>query len=179
MASPANAPIYPSKDPGRSRGRIKTEFISSVLRQTADRIMLEQNRVAEAWNLFKEDGSGDLKRSLQGNFSINAAGEGGKLRFRYLTYFRFLDMPDPRRKIRQAKREGYHLYNRIMFGNIYNYAVPELMWGFTNEVRDEMIDILETSMTASDRYHLLSERLDGAIYDKDRFIANLLTRMKK
>ena len=120
-----------------NRSRIKTDFVSSVLKETAEEIRDKQTKVADEWSLF-EKGSGELKKWLQGHFSVDNQEGGGKLSMRYLTYARFLDLPDPRRKVRQLKREGYHLYNRIVFGILYNNTMPTLRYGFTDDIQQEI-----------------------------------------
>jgi hypothetical protein len=117
--------------------RIKTEFVSSVLKKTAEEIRDAQSKVAEEWSLF-EKGSGELKRWLQGHFSVADQEGGAKLSMRYLAYARFLDIPDPRRRVRRLKREGYHLYNRIVFGILYRDTQQTLRYGFTEEIQREI-----------------------------------------
>lgn len=114
--------------------RIKTAFVSSVLRQTAEQIQASQQRVVDEWNLFSSSEK-KLYNSLKGHFSLANNEGGAKLQMGFLKYARFLDMADPRRKL---KREGYHLYNRIMFGNIYGYSIPTIQWGFTDEIKAEI-----------------------------------------
>jgi hypothetical protein len=115
--------------------RIKTEFVSSVLKETAEKIRDAQSKVAEEWSLFE---GGELKKWLRGHFSVGKQDGGGKLSMHYLAYARFLDLPDPRRKVRQLKREGYHLYNRIVFGTLYNDTMPTLRYGFTEDLQKEI-----------------------------------------
>lgn len=112
--------------------RIKTAFVSSVLKETAERIYTEQQQAASDWNLFN---TGELDQSLKGHFSIANNEGGAKLSMGYLKYARWLDMKDDRRKI---KREGFHLYNRILFGNIYSYAKPRIMYELTDELRAQI-----------------------------------------
>ena len=164
-------PKYRSKIP-TNRMRIKTAFVSAVLRETAIRIREDQNRVVDEWDLFE---SGALKSSLQGNFSVGAEGDGGNLRMRYLTYFRFLDMPDPRRKSRRLKREGYHAYNQIVFGNLYSYGLPELQYGFTKEIHDKMVGEIDLAMSGMNKYQR-AEMMLTDIADKDRFMAAILSK---
>ena len=111
--------------------RVETRFISEVMADTAQVIREMQQKTADEWNLFK---SGELKKSLQGHFSVSNQDEGASLSMRYLTYARFLDLRDPRRTITKS-REGYHLYNRIVFGILYNQTRPKLSYGFTEEVK--------------------------------------------
>lgn len=164
-------PKYTAKIP-TNRMRIKTAFVSAVLRETAIRIREDQNRVVDEWDLFE---SGTLKNALQGNFSVGAEGESGNLRMRYLTYFRFLDIPDPRRQMRRTKREGYHTYNRIVFGNLYNFGLPELQYGFTKEIHDQMVGEIDKAMAGMSKYKR-AEMMLTDIADKDRFMAAVLSK---
>lgn len=124
-----------------SQLRIKTQFVSSVLKQTAERIQSEQIAVVNDWDLFK---SGLMKSSLQGHFSVNSSENGAKLSMRYLEYVRLLDMKDPRRKL---KREGYHLYNRIVFGTLYYRALPTLKYGFTEQIQQDLKKDIEDTLS--------------------------------
>jgi hypothetical protein len=122
----------PSFSPQRhtDTNRIKIAFRSQILKESAMLILKKQNEVVDLYDLFE---SGSLKRSLQGHFSVSDINSGSQLTMRYLTYFRFLDMADSRRRNREWKREGYHLYNKIMFGYLYKQTMPQLKYGFTEE----------------------------------------------
>lgn len=128
---PAFAPIKST-----NRLRIKTQFASAILAQTAEAIREEQQSVAQEWSLFD---TLELKRSLQGHFSVKNTDTGSQLSMSYLVYARFLDIADPRRKV---NREGYHLYNRIVFGILYNRTLAALKFGFTDDIRKSMTQIL-------------------------------------
>lgn len=152
--------------------RIKTVFVSAVLRETAERIRIEQNEVVDAWDLFE---SGTLKSMLRGHFSVDNNEGGAKLSMRYLNYFRFLDMPDSRRRLRQLKREGYHTYNKIVFGTIYNYGLPEIQYGLTKQIHEQITGAINTAMTRKSRYKMADEMLAG-IASEDRFAAAILSK---
>lgn len=114
--------------------RIKTDFVAATLKRTALRIRAAQEVVVREWNLFQE---GELSEYTKGHFSVGSVGEGAALTMRYVKHMRFLDMKDPRRKISTPRRQGYHLYNRITFGTLYNYTLPSIRDGFTQEVKEE------------------------------------------
>ena len=154
------------------RLRVKTQFKSQVLNETARKIREDQNRVADDWNLFE---TGAMKSMLQGHFTVDATDESAALRMSYLNYFRFLDMPDPRRQMRRAKREGYHTYNRIVFGVLYNYGLPELAYGFTEEVYNEMTAEIDRAISSNNRYKRAGEMLHG-ISETDRNMAATMSR---
>lgn len=166
------APIFEPKN-RTSVMRIKTIFISAILRQTALSIREQQNVVADDWDLFDE---GDLKAMLQGHFSVGNFEGGGKLSMRYLTYFRFLDMPDPRRRIRRLKRDGYELYNRISFGTIYSRSLPALTFGFTDELRKQMGGTLEEIMNAPLPFFKKTNMIITETAKYDRNFAALLSK---
>ncbi len=151
--------------------RIKTIFVSAVLRETAERIREDQNRVVDAWDLFE---TGKVKSWLQGHFSVGNNDGGGKLVMRYLTYFRFLDMPDPRRSTRRVKREGYHNYNQIVFGNLYNYGLPELQFGLTKDIHEQITGSI-TKAVGKNKYMIANDMLHD-IAKEDRFAAAILAK---
>ena len=127
--------------------RVKTAFRSQILRDSAILIRKMQNQVADDWDLFE---SGALKSTLQGHFSVTDIDTGAQMSMSYLNYARFLDMKDRRRRNPTTKREGYHLYNRTIFGYLYRQTLPTLKYGFTEELqqlmRNKMIEVMSGSM---------------------------------
>lgn len=126
-----------------SQERIKTSFISEVLGRTAAKIRQEQSQAVDEWNLFQ---SGELLRSIQGHFDIRVGSPEVSLTMRNLAYLRFLDIKDPRRRISRAKKEGYHLYNRITYGNLYGFLLRELRKGMTDDIKRQITELLEKSI---------------------------------
>lgn len=116
--------------------RIKTQFVSAILQQTAEAIRTEQQTVVREWSLFQ---TRELEKSIKGHFSVTNQETGAKLSMSYLAYLRYLDMADPRRKVR---REGYHLYNRIVFGILYNRTLAAIKFGFTDDIRKSITEII-------------------------------------
>lgn len=108
-----------------------SRFVSDTLESTAIRIREAQQKTADEYELFDTH---ELEKSLKGHFGIEDRQTGKMLIMNYLKYARFLDMNDDRR----IKREGYHLYNRIIFGNLYNYTNPVLRSMITQEVMEQM-----------------------------------------
>lgn len=128
--------------------RIKTEYRSQILRDSALLIRKMQTQVADDWDLFE---SGTMKRSLQGHFSVVDIDTGAQLSMRYLNYIRFLDMPSPLRHNRQLKKQGYELYNKIIWGYIYRQTMPALKYGLTEDMQQLMRNkILETMRGSMD-----------------------------
>jgi hypothetical protein len=112
----------------------KMLFASRLLSEKGSKIYQLQEQTAADWDLFD---SGQLTRQLAGggNISIYNDGKSVMASFRYLAYTRFLDMKDPRRS---NMREGYHLYNRILWGVLYNEILPQLKYGYVPQVREQM-----------------------------------------
>jgi len=150
--------------------RIRGQFVSAVLRETAEMIQDRQMRVVKEWSLFD---SRAMENQIKGHFSVNDAAGGGSLTMRYLTYTRFLDMRDPRRSV---KREGYHLYNRIVFGVLYNPTINTLQWGLTEDVKQvihkEMESIYKTNMP----YYKVRDVALKQVAASDRNLAAMLSK---
>ncbi len=153
--------------------RIKTVFVSAILRETALSIREAQNVVVDDWDLFE---SGTLQNLIQGHFSVDSIEGGGRLSMRYLTYFRFLDMPDPRRRLRQLARDGYHLYNKITFGTVYSRSLPALTFGFTDELREQMGGALIDIMNAPLPFFKKTDMVVRETAKYDRNYAALLSK---
>lgn len=126
------------------QSKAKMLFASRLLSEKAGKIYQLQEQAAADWNLFD---SGHLTRSLVGgsNFTITNDDNSARASLRYLAYTRFLDMSDPRR---QKKREGYHLYNRILWGILYNEILPQLKAGYVPEVKAQMEAEIKWAMEA-------------------------------
>jgi hypothetical protein len=116
-------------------------FTATILKNTATRIRANQEKVAQEWNLFR---SGKMQKMLQGHFAVGESGTTSNLTMSYVTYARFLDMNDKRRRL---KREGYHLYNRIVFGQLYNYTLSNILYGYTDEIHEEYTQQLKENGT--------------------------------
>lgn len=153
--------------------QIQSVFISAVLRDTAELIHRKQNEVVDTWDLFE---SGELKRSLQGHFSIDAQDGSGHLSMRYLSYIRWLDMQDSRR---QAKKEGYHLYNRIVFGVLYNPTMNALMYGLTEDVKTFLGDKLKEAFESNKPHYKIGNTIIDMMSDYDRNYAALMSKSQR
>lgn len=112
--------------------RVKTAFRSQILKESAELIRREQQETIVEWDLVS---TGQLLRQMRGHFSVTDMETGARLDMNYLSYLRFLDIPNARRSLREAKRMGYHTYNRIVFGYLYSQTLPQLKYGFTDETK--------------------------------------------
>lgn len=153
--------------------RIKTMFVSEVLTETAKFILARQNKVVREWSLFD---SGEMEKSLKGHFSVQNQDGGGKLTMRYLSYLRFLDMRDPRRKV---QREGFHLYNRIVFGTLYNRTVNTLQWGLTEDVKEVISRQLEANYNTKMPYYKILDVALKEVAKTDRNKAAMFAKLMR
>jgi hypothetical protein len=113
------------------------QFVSEVLKEDAEFILQLQLKIAKKYDIFK---SGDLQRSLtKSAIGEQNQGTGKKLTIKYIKQLRFLDMYDVRRKIRR-----YRLYNRVVFGIIYNRTIGKLIYGYTDEVKEILSGQIES-----------------------------------
>ncbi len=125
-----------------SESIIKKRFVTQIFDRDAKFIGKEQAQVVEDYNLFGKNKVmyNTLINQSQGHFDVKAEGTGGSLTMHYLKYLRFLDIKDVRRK-----RSSYHLYNKIVFGRIYNETISGLKYGYTKAVKqgieDELMEV--------------------------------------
>lgn len=119
--------------------RLKQIYLSRVLSESSNLIGDLQSHAVTEWGLID---SGRLKKETGKYFTMHRLDSGERLTGRVLAYTRFLDMKDPNRKVR---RQGFHLYNRIVYGVLYNRTLPALKTGFTDELRENVMKALEKS----------------------------------
>jgi hypothetical protein len=119
----------------RIHDQYQNRYVDKVLEQDAEYIAQLQSKAVDQYNLFE---TGELKRSLQGNFTVEGS-NSKTLRMRYVKYMRFLDMKSVR-----SKRKQYHLYNKILFGVLYNRTYRKLIYGYTEAVKKEIMNEMGT-----------------------------------
>lgn len=118
---------------------VKDEFVSEILRRDIGIIYKTQEEVANRY--FKEH-TGTLRQFLSRRaFSLQESNGNFTVYVGVLLYLRFLDMQyrlnytglNTRRAKKQ--RANYAVYNRVVWGVLYNETFPDIQAGFTNEVR--------------------------------------------
>lgn len=118
---------------------IKDEFVSEILRRDIGIIYKTQDEVANRY--FKER-TGTLRQFLSRRaFSLQESNGNFTVYIGILSYLRFLDMQyrlnytglNSRRAKKQ--RAKYAVYNRVVWGVLYNETFPDIQAGVTNEVR--------------------------------------------
>ena len=117
---------------------IKSEFISSILSRDVKRIYRTQANVVNSLNVRTGKLSDYISRRP---FTISGPALNKRLYFPVLSYLRFLDIhysnPDT------ALRRNLALYNRVIWGVIYNETYPDIRFGFTSQLREIMRRDLE------------------------------------
>ena len=113
---------------------IRDEFFRRTLARDFQTIFQAQLSIAEKDIYGDHPNSrqtGQLRRFLQ-SAQANASKDGAMVE--YPKYIRFLDM---------KKKGNYRIYNRQLWGVIYNETLPELKYGLSSIVRAQMRSQLE------------------------------------
>ncbi|WP_320998109.1 hypothetical protein [Butyricimonas paravirosa] len=118
---------------------VKPKFVDKILAEEAEVIKGLQMEAADDWGL--NDDSGELRKSLRGHFSVTQLGEGTRLTMRYVKYLRFIDMPWV-----ATRKKGLHLYNRIVFGRVYNDTYLRLKLAYREAFNEQAISMIKESM---------------------------------
>ena len=105
---------------------IRDKFIHSIIRRDVKIIYDTQAAVVSA----NFHGTGNLQRHLQ-RMPFQVAGK--TYFFHILPYLRFLDIKY--RRERMAQRSRLALYNRVIWGVLYNETLPDLRYGLTQDIR--------------------------------------------
>lgn len=123
---------------------IRGEFVHQVVSRGIKRIYATQTDVV---GTYLTGGTGQLKAFLsKAPFDLRLGGWGvDKVYYiRLLRYLRFLDIKH--RKDKMKLRRNLHLYNKVVWGVIRGEIEPELLYGFTEEVRESVRAELEESL---------------------------------
>lgn len=118
---------------------IKTEFIQSVVSRDINRIYKTQEETIRS-NF--PNGTGHLADFLSRRpFSISGDGLKQAYHMRIFSYLRFLDIRY--RKQEMFFRRRLALYNRVIWGVLYNETMQDLRYGLTDNIREMMRNDLE------------------------------------
>ena len=118
---------------------VKPKFVDKILTEEAEIIKGLHLETVDDWGL--NDDSGELRKSLRGHFSVTQLGEGTRLTMRYVKYLRFIDMPWV-----ATRKKGLHLYNRIVFGRVYNDTYLRLRLAYRDAFNEQAINMIKESM---------------------------------
>lgn len=117
---------------------IRDQFVHETIKRGIDKIYSTQEQVVRNNYQLR---TGRLVTSLSAHtFSATQQGYERTFFIRILPYLRFLDMSYRLRNDRIAKhrRANLSLYNRVVWGVLYHETFPELSFGFTDEVRNQI-----------------------------------------
>lgn len=119
---------------------INETYIKRVVAKHSKTIFDTQESVV---NSYLEKRSGDLADSIaQRKFTV----DGTRFTFPLLNYLRFLDIKY--RKQMTSERRNLALYNRVVWGVLYQEMLPALRYGLTQEIKKEIHDeLLQNQLT--------------------------------
>lgn len=130
---------------------VKDEFISDILRRDIGIIYQTQEEVANRY--FKER-TGTLRNFLSHRaFTPKESNGEFSVYLNVLSYIRFLDMQyrlnyaGMSSKRAKKQRAKYAIYNRVVWGVLYNETFPDIQAGFTDEVREAWRQKMEDALS--------------------------------
>lgn len=130
---------------------VKDEFISDILRRDIGIIYQTQEEVANRY--FKER-TGTLRNFLSRRaFTPKESNGEFSVYINVLSYIRFLDMQyrlnyaGMSSKRAKKQRAKYAIYNRVVWGVLYNETFPDIQAGFTDEVREAWRQKMEDALS--------------------------------
>ncbi len=130
---------------------VKDEFISDILRRDIGIIYQTQEEVANRY--FKER-TGTLRNFLSRRAFTSKESNGEfSVYIKVLSYIRFLDMQyrlnyaGMSSKRAKKQRAKYAIYNRVVWGVLYNETFPDIQAGFTDEVREAWRQKMEDALS--------------------------------
>lgn len=139
---------------------IKKEFVRQILVRDSEYIRAEQEKVIQDAGLVK---TGFLSLDIRGQSGTKILqGEGmHMLTVRFLKYLRFIDIKSNRKVSKHIKinisnnyekrhremplRRNLALYNKVIFGRLYNETRTDLKYAYTDEIRKKITEQLEAA----------------------------------
>lgn len=120
-----------------SDGALKTHYVREILERDAKFINETQGKVISE-NLRRV--SGRLLRSIyRKDFQIQADDNRMMLQFNFLRYLRFLDIKNTMDKFKSKDlRSKLALYNRVIYGRLYNETRSDIKYGFTEQIKERI-----------------------------------------
>lgn len=121
--------------------KVKQRFVDKILTEEAEIIKRLQLDIVNDWGIIDNIGQTNWD-ILHGHISVKESGSGTRLTMRYLKYVRFIEMNNQYNNI----GTGFHLYNKVLFGRIYNDTNMRLQYAYSEGIREELIDEIRKSM---------------------------------
>jgi len=128
-----------------SEGAIKTHYVREILERDAKFINETQGKVISE-NLRRV--SGRLLRSIYSkDFQIQSDENRMMLQFNFLRYLRFLDIKSSMDQFKNKElRSKLALYNRVIYGRLYNETRSDIKYGLTEQVKERIKTELEKTI---------------------------------
>lgn len=121
---------------------IRKEYIHNVLSRDAKFIYDTQAQVLR--DNFTNERAMELSKFLE---TKPFATSGNELKptyyFRIFPYLRLLDIMSSRQVLTKSYRSKLALYNRVVWGRLYNETMYSLRYGFTQDIKDSIRANLE------------------------------------
>lgn len=120
-----------------SEGAIKTHYVREILERDAKFINETQGKVISE-NLRRV--SGRLLRSIYSkDFQVQSDENRMMLQFNFLRYLRFLDIKSSMDQFKNKElRSKLALYNRVIYGRLYNETRSDIKFGLTEQVKEKI-----------------------------------------
>lgn len=128
-----------------SEGAIKTQYVREILERDAKFINETQGKVIE--ENFRRV-SGKLLRSIyRKDFIIQGDDNRMMLEFSFLRYLRFLDIKSSMDRFKNKElRSKLALYNRVIWGRLYNETRSDIKYGLKDDVKERIKEELQKAI---------------------------------
>lgn len=124
-----------------AEGTIKQRFVDKILKEEAEIIKRLQLDIVSDWGIV-DNLSETNWNILKGHFSVSESGSGTQLTMSYIKYVRFVEMNNRFNTL----GKGFHLYNKVVFGRVYNDTHMRLQYAYADGIRSELINEIRKSM---------------------------------
>lgn len=121
---------------------IRKKFVATTMAEGMDSIFARQQQVAQMLGTR----SGRLRQwARDRHYTTKITETSRSISVPLMPYVRFLDMQyrNRRDRIAKYKRQQLALYNRTIWGVLYRQVFPQLRYGFTDEIRQQLREELE------------------------------------
>ena len=121
---------------------IKKKFVVDTMTEGIDTIFSRQQQVAQMLGTH----SGRLRQwARDRHYTTRVSETSRSISVPLMPYVRFLDMQyrTRRDRIDKHKRQQLALYNRTVWGILYRQVFPQLRYGFTDEIRQQLREELD------------------------------------
>jgi hypothetical protein len=129
-----------SQEINQSNKSALSDIVAGVFYDTGESVIKEQHGIAESYYTRR---SGELVRNLASRpFNVMKSFVNAQLIFNYLKHIRFLDLK--RTATGKKKRNYQPIYNKPLYGYIYNFTYAKLRYGLSQTLKEQSVDPLKT-----------------------------------